>query len=48
MIWQPTPILGMIPLGGRLFLEVLAKAAPSLPTDGPYKIEMYIHSEDFR
>jgi hypothetical protein len=28
--------------------EVLAKAAPSLPTDGPYKIEMYIHSEDFR
>mgnify|MGYP001100832059 CR=1 FL=1 len=29
-------------------LEVLAKAAPDLPTEGPYKIEMDIHSEDFR
>ncbi|MFO7742649.1 MAG: DUF4242 domain-containing protein [Anaerolineae bacterium] len=28
--------------------KVLAEAAPDLPTDGPYKIEMYIHSEDFR
>lgn len=28
--------------------DVLASAAPDLPTEGPYKIEMYIHSEDFR
>ena len=28
--------------------QVLAEAAPELPTQGPYKIEMYIHSEDFR
>jgi hypothetical protein len=27
--------------------EVLNKAAPELPTEGPYKIEMYVHSEDF-
>jgi hypothetical protein len=29
-------------------LEVLAKAAPGFPTEGPYEIEMDIHSEDFR
>ena len=26
----------------------LAKAAPSLPTEGPYLIDLDIHSEDFR
>jgi hypothetical protein len=29
-------------------VQVLSKAAPDLPTEGPYKIEMYLHSEDFR
>jgi hypothetical protein len=29
-------------------LKVLTKAAPDLPTEGPYKIEMDVHSEDFR
>ena len=29
-------------------LEVLAKAAPDFPTEGPYSIEMDIHCEDFR
>jgi hypothetical protein len=29
-------------------LQVLAKAAPDLPTEGPYQIELDIHSEDFR
>jgi hypothetical protein len=29
-------------------LAVLAEAAPDLPTEGPYKVEMDIHSEDFR
>jgi hypothetical protein len=28
--------------------QVLAKAAPDLPTEGPYEIELDIHSEDFR
>ncbi|MGC9350320.1 MAG: nickel-binding protein [Anaerolineae bacterium] len=28
--------------------QVLADAAPDLPTEGPYEITMYIHSEDFR
>jgi len=28
--------------------KVLAKAAPDLPTQGPYLITMNIHSEDFR
>ena len=28
--------------------QVLAKAAPDLPTEGPYLIQMDIHSEDFR
>jgi hypothetical protein len=28
--------------------KVLAKAAPDLPTEGPYLITMNIHSEDFR
>ena len=28
--------------------DALSKAAPELPTEGPYKIEMYLHSEDFR
>jgi len=28
--------------------QVLSKAAPDLPTEGPYKIDMYLHSEDFR
>ncbi len=28
--------------------QVLTDAAPDLPTEGPYKIEIYIHSEDFR
>ena len=29
-------------------VDVLVRAAPDLPTDGPYKIEMNIYSEDFR
>jgi hypothetical protein len=29
-------------------LEVLKKAAPDLPNEGPYQIELDIHSEDFR
>lgn len=29
-------------------LDVLEKAAADLPTEGPYKIELDIHSEDFR
>ena len=29
-------------------LDILKKSAPDLPTEGPYKIEMDIHSEDFR
>jgi hypothetical protein len=33
---------------GEAILEVLKKSAPDLPTEGPYKIEMDIHSEDFR
>jgi hypothetical protein len=28
--------------------KVLAKAAPDLPTEGPYPIAMHIYSEDFR
>ena len=28
--------------------EVLAKAAPDLPTEGPYQITMDLQSEDFR
>jgi hypothetical protein len=28
--------------------HVLAKAAPDLPTEGPYEISLDIHSEDFR
>ena len=28
--------------------QVLAKAAPDLPSEGPYLIELDIHSEDFR
>jgi hypothetical protein len=32
----------------QAIVEVLTKAAPQLPTEGPYKIEMYLHSEDFR
>ena len=28
--------------------QVLAKAAPDLPTEGPYLIELDLHSEDFR
>ena len=28
--------------------RVLAKAAPDLPTEGVYKIEWTVHSEDFR
>jgi hypothetical protein len=28
--------------------QVLTKAAPDLPTEGPYLISMDIHSEDFR
>ena len=28
--------------------QVLNKAAPDLPTEGPFKIELDIHSEDFR
>lgn len=33
---------------GDAILDVLKKSAPDLPTEGPYKIEMDIHSEDFR
>jgi hypothetical protein len=29
-------------------LDVLKKSAPDLPNEGPYKIELDIHSEDFR
>jgi hypothetical protein len=29
-------------------MEVINKAAPGFPSDGPYMIEMDIHSEDFR
>lgn len=29
-------------------LQVLAKAAPGLPREGPYRIELDLHSEDFR
>ena len=29
-------------------LQVLAKAAPDLPTEGSYQIELDIHCEDFR
>lgn len=33
---------------GEAILKVLKKAAPDLPTEGPYKIELDIHCEDFR
>lgn len=29
-------------------MQVLKEAAPDLPSEGPYKIELDIHSEDFR
>jgi len=29
-------------------LQVLGKAAPDLPTEGPYQIEFDFHCEDFR
>jgi hypothetical protein len=32
----------------QAIVEVLTKAAPQLPTEGPYRIEMYLHSEDLR
>lgn len=28
--------------------QVLAKAAPELPTEGVYSLELMLHSEDFR
>lgn len=28
--------------------QVLTKAVPELPTEGVYKIELMVHSEDFR
>jgi hypothetical protein len=33
---------------GDAIMEVLKNSAPDLPTEGPYKIEMDIHSEDSR
>lgn len=29
-------------------LEVLAKAAPDLPTEGPYELDLIVEPEDFR
>ena len=33
---------------GETILQVLKKAAPDLPIEGPYKIEFDLHCEDFR
>jgi len=39
-IWDAT--------GSEAILQVIKNAAPDLPTKGPYKIELDLHSEDFR